>query len=311
MDAERRTSSEERDLRENAPQVRRVLWITLGLNLLVAAAKLTYGYAADIVSLQADGFHSGFDGLANVIGLIAIGLAHKPPDPEHPYGHRKLEVAASLVIGLMVMLGFLEVGRGVWDAAVSGTAPQVSAASYAVVVAALLVSLGVSFYERREGERLNSMILKADSAHTLTDSVAGLSVLLGMYLVDIGIPVGDVLAALAVMFFIGMTAYRVLREGLDVLVDTSYLDPEAVRSLVEEIPEVRSCHYVRSRGMPGHVHVDLHLSLDPQMKLEAAGEILLRVKERLTVHFDDVTDVIVQVEPHKPIHVEDVPEELV
>jgi cation diffusion facilitator family transporter len=296
---------------ETAPQVRRVLWITLLLNVAVAVGKLVYGYANDIVSLQADGFHSIFDGMSNVIGLVALGLAMKPPDPEHPYGHRKLEVAASLVIGLMVTLGFLEVGRGVWEAATSTTAPRISPASYAVVIIAIAVSLGVSWYERRAGERLNSMILKADSAHTFTDSIAGVAVLLGMYLVDVGIEVGDVLAALAVMFFIGMTAYRVLREGIDVLVDTSYLDPEAVRSLVEDITEVRSCHYVRSRGMPGHVHVDLHLTLDPEMRLEEAGEILLRVKARLKGHFADVSDVIVQIEPHKKIHMEDVPEKLV
>lgn len=311
MKTDRQAAPTDEEFGRTAPQVRRVLWITFFLNLAVAAGKLVFGYASDIVSLQADGFHSIFDGMANVIGLVAMGLAMKPPDPEHPYGHRKIEVAASLIIGLMVTLGFLEVGRGVWDAATSDVAPRVTPASYAVVLVALSVSLGVSWYERRAGERLNSMILKADSAHTFTDSIAGVSVLIGMYLVDIGIAVGDVLAALAVMFFIGMTAYRVLREGIDVLVDTSYLDPQVVQQLVEDIDEVKSCHYVRSRGMPGHVHVDLHLTLDPDMRLERAGEILLKVKDRLKGHFADVSDVLVQIEPHKPTYVEDVPEKLV
>ncbi|MFW5968360.1 MAG: cation diffusion facilitator family transporter, partial [Persicimonas sp.] len=277
MPIDRQNATTEAELGENAPKVRRVLWITLFLNLAVAAVKLGWGYSNDIVSLQADGFHSVFDGAANVIGLIAMGLAMKPPDPEHPYGHRKIEGAASLVIGLMVTLGMIEVGRGVWHAAENGTSPTITPAAYGVVLASLLVSLGVSIYERRAGERLNSMILKADSAHTFTDSIAGLSVLVGMYLVEAGMPQGDILAALAVMLFIGMTAYRVLRDGIDVLVDTSYLEPEAVRDIVEQISEVESCHYVRSRGMPGHVHVDLHLTLDPDMTLEEAGEILLRV----------------------------------
>ncbi len=233
MSTERHGAPTDEEFGQTAPQVRRVLWITFFLNLAVAAAKLIYGYMTDIVSLQADGFHSIFDGMANVIGLVAMGLAMKPPDPEHPYGHRKIEVAASLVIGLMVTLGFLEVGRGVWDAATSDVAPKVTAASYVVVLVTLSVSLGVSFYERRAGERLNSMILKADSAHTFTDSIAGVSVLLGMYLVDIGIVVGDVLAALAVMFFIGMTAYRVLREGIDVLVDTLLYSPVTEAMLAE------------------------------------------------------------------------------
>ncbi|MGM0556380.1 MAG: cation diffusion facilitator family transporter [Myxococcota bacterium] len=291
--------------------VQRVLWITLALNLLVAGAKLYFGYAADIVSLQADGFHSIFDGASNIIGLVALGLATKPPDPEHPYGHRKIEVAASFSIGLMVLLGMLEVGRGLWDAAVTGTTPQITFVSYVVVVGAILTSLGVSFYERRAARKYDSMILEADSAHTLTDSLAGMAVLVGIFLVERGVPSADLMAALAVMFFIGVTAYRVLRDGMDVLVDTSLLEPQAVREIVESIEEVESCHYVRSRGMPGHVHVDLHLTLDPEMKLERAGEILLDVKALLKEEFGDVADVIVQIEPHKKIHVEDVPETLV
>lgn len=299
------------DLQHNAPQVRRVLWITLALNLMVAAAKIGFGYYADIVSLQADGFHAVFDGLSNVIGLVAIGLASAPPDPEHPYGHQKIEVAASLAIGLMVILGFIEVGRAVWDAAASGVRPQISPAAYAVVIGSLVISLGVSLYERHMGKKLGSLLLEADSAHTLTDAVAGLAVLGGMYLVQIGVETGDILAALAVMLFIGMTAYRVLREGLDVLVDTSHLDPDEVRRVTETIDEVLSCHYVRSRGMRGHIAIDLHITVDPNMRMDHAGKVLLRVQDRLKAEFAGVSDVVVQIEPHKPVHLEDVPDSLV
>ena len=296
---------------ERSAAVRRVLWITLFLNVAVAAAKIGYGYYSNIISLQADGFHTVFDGLSNVIGLVALGLATKPPDPEHPYGHRRIEVAASLTIGLMVLLGLLEVGRGIWDTANSGTSATVDAGAYAVIIGSIATNLAVGFYERAAGNRLDSMVLQADSAHTLTDSLAGLAVLVGVYLVDRGLEVADILAALAVMMFIGMTAYRVLREGMDVIVDTSYLDPNDVRAVVESVEEVRSCHYVRSRGMPGHIHVDLHMSLDPEMRLDDAGDILLEVQDLLTDRFEGVADVIVQIEPHKRIHVEDVPEKLV
>lgn len=211
----------------------------------------------------------------------------------------------------MVLLGMLEVGRGLWDAAASGNTPNITPISYAVVVGSIITSLSVSLYERRQGKKLGSMILEADSAHTLTDSLAGAAVLIGMLLVQQGFAIADLMAALAVMLFIGITAYRVLREGLDVLVDTSLLDPDDIRSVVESLEPVETCHYVRSRGMPGHVHVDLHISLDPEMKLERAGEILLEVQDMLMREFGDVADVIVQVEPHKRVHVEDVPDQLV
>lgn len=299
------------NLQHIAAQIRRVLWITMFLNFAVAAIKIGYGYFSGIVSLQASGFDSAFDGAANIIGLVAMGFAASPPDPEHPYGHRKLEVAVSLGIGLMVTMGFVEIGRGIWTRAMSGAELQVEPSAYWVVLLSLAVSLGVSIYERRRGKELNSMLLQADAAHTFVDAIASVAVLIGIYIVDQGFPAGDILAALVVMFFVGVTAYRVLREGIDVLVDTSFLDPFKVQKVVEETPQVIKCHYVRSRGMPGHVHLDLHLSMDPETQLDVAGDVMLKVKARLREAFPELADILIQVEPHKPIHVQDVPETLV
>jgi cation diffusion facilitator family transporter len=296
----------------DADRVRLVLWVTLFLNVAVAATQVGYGYWANIISLQADGFHTVFDALSNVIGLVALGIARQPPDMEHPYGHQKLEVAASIVIGLFVLLGFMEVARAIWNAAgTGGAAPEITSAAYGIVVATILVNLSVAGLEHWAGRRYDSMILQSDAAHTASDALASGSVLGGMYLVETGIPVGDVLAALAVMLFIGMTAYRVLRHGLEVIVDSSHLDPHRVCDVVEDVAPVRSCHYVRSRGMPGHIHLDLHLSLDPETPLSEAGEILFDVKARLREHFPDIEDIIVQIEPHEEEHVEDVPDKLV
>ncbi len=303
-------SSTTRQPQSTQHAVRRVLWITLILNVLVAILKLVYGYYANIVSLQADGFHTVFDALSNVIGLVALSLAMRPPDPEHPYGHQKFEVAASLVIGFFIVLGFLEVARGVWAAAAGNASPNISPASYGIVIFTIAVSLIISWYERRAGKRLNSMILISDAAHTFSDALAGVAVLVGILLVDLGMPAGDILAALAVMIFIGSTAFRVLRDGIAVVLDASLLDATTVRNIVQNIPEVRSCHYVRSRGMPGHIHLDLHITLDPDMRLQQAGEILLLVKQKLHQHFPELDDILIQIEPHHPIHYQDVPEQL-
>jgi cation diffusion facilitator family transporter len=296
---------------ERGRQVRRVLWVTLALNIMVAVAKTGYGYWASIISLQADGFHTMFDAANNIIGLVALGIARKPPDREHPYGHKRFEVAASMGIGIMIFLGFLELGRAVWRSAGGGPEPTIGPGAYWIVVITVLVNLGISFWEAREGERLNSMLLKSDAAHTFSDSLAAGAVLVGIYLVDIGFPAGDTIAALAVMGFIGMTAYRVLRETIDVLVDSSFLDPKELQRAVEEHDAVLSCHYVRSRGMSGHIHVDLHLSLDPDTNLRRAGDIMVEVKQALYEDYPNVEDILIQLEPHTEAHVEDVPEKLI
>jgi divalent metal cation (Fe/Co/Zn/Cd) transporter len=75
--------------------IRLVLWVILGLNLAVAAAKYFYGVYNGSISMQADGFHSLFDGTSNVIGLIGLAVAIRPPDRDHPYGHAKYETYAA------------------------------------------------------------------------------------------------------------------------------------------------------------------------------------------------------------------------
>ncbi len=295
----------------NRDGVRRVLILTLTVHLAISAAKLIMGYQAHIVSLQADGLHSLFDALSNVIGLVALGIALRPPDPEHPYGHRKVEVVASLAIGIMLLLALLEVGRGLWTAAAGESIPQIGPLAFVVQIVAITAALCISWYERRKAADYDSMLLEADASHTLTDALAGLSVIAGMTLVTLGFAPGDVLAALIVMGFIAVAAYRVLKNVADVLVDAALLDAGEIREIVEAFDEVLSCHYVRTRGMRGNIHLDLHVTMPPSMTLSEAGVTMLAIKTRLRQHFPDLADIVMQVEPHKPIHYEDVPERLV
>ena len=296
--------------RRNRDGVRRVLIVTLSVHLFISAAKLVVGYQGDIVSLQADGLHSLFDALSNVIGLFALGYALRPPDPEHPYGHRKVEVVASLAIGIMLVLALLEIARGIWGGIHGGRPPQVGALALGVQCAAVVGALVISKYERNRAKHYDSMLLEADSDHTLSDALSGLAVIAGMLLVTWGVPAGDVIAAIVVMVFIGFAAYRVIRTVMDVMVDSAFLDAEEVCEVANRFEEVLSCHYVRSRGMQDSVHLDLHITMAPRKTLEEAGEVMLALKEALRRAFPEVTDIVIQVEPHKPRHYEDVPENL-
>ncbi len=85
-------------------RVRRIFLIVLALNLSVALAKAVFGLLAGSVSMVADALHSGFDSFSNVVGIVALYFAAKPPDPEHPYGPGKIETLGTLVIGAMLLL---------------------------------------------------------------------------------------------------------------------------------------------------------------------------------------------------------------
>ena len=91
--------------------VSRVLVRVLVLNLVVAVAKIAFGYASGAISILSDGFHSLTDSASNVVGLVGVRAARQPPDEDHPYGHRKYETVAAAAVTIFLVLVVVEVLR--------------------------------------------------------------------------------------------------------------------------------------------------------------------------------------------------------
>jgi cation diffusion facilitator family transporter len=149
--------------------VRRVLWITLLLNLVVSGSKIAVGKLTGSLSMVADGYHSLMDGSNNVIGLVVTTFAYAPPDEGHPYGHRKFETAATLFIGLALLGLAYNVVENALSAAGQARLPEIGVINWVVMGVTLGVNLFVAAYEARQGRKLASAYLIADAAHTRSD----------------------------------------------------------------------------------------------------------------------------------------------
>src|SRR3954469_15220540 len=133
--------------------VSRVLTRVLVLNLLVAVAKIVFGYATGAISILSDGFHSLTDTASNVVGLVGVRAARQPPDADHPYGHRKYETVAAASVSAFLILGGIEVRRNALNRLMD-TAPthQITPLSFGVMIATVVINSAVVKYESREGE---------------------------------------------------------------------------------------------------------------------------------------------------------------
>lgn len=276
---------------------RRVLWLVLWLNLLVAAIKLVAAAFAGSLALAADGIHSVLDSASNVVGLWGVRMAAAPPDAGHPYGHRKFEVIASLSIGVLIALAAVEIGRQVFGAFSAPRAPAEPTLIYIAALATLVVNAGVTRYESRKGHALRSPVLLADAAHTYSDLLATTLVLVSALLLSLGVPGADPIVGACVLVLVGRTAYRILREAIDVLVDSARLDEGQVRALVLGVPGVLAVTRVRSRGLHTAVELDLVLAVDGALSLHAAHRIADEVEATLRGALPEVTDIVVHVEP--------------
>ncbi len=277
--------------------IARVLTITLALNLLVAIAKIVFGRLSGSLAISADGLHSLLDASSNVIGLVGISVARRPPDDNHPYGHRKFETFAALGVAGMLFLGCREIlAEGI--ARMRHPVPvEISTAAFAVMGISIAINLLVVRIEGRAGRRLNSEVLTADAAHTQSDVFASLLVIVSFVLQRLGAGWADLAATALIVLLIFRSGVEVLRGTLSTLSDERRIAPDLIETEALLEPGVLEAHNVRSRGASDDVHVDMHILVAPETRLAEAHGIGHRVEDRLRERFPGVTDVVVHIEP--------------
>ena len=283
---------------ERAREVRRVLLLTLLLNFLVCGMKLGYGHWTQSLSMIADGYHSLLDSASNIIGLVALLFAAKPADPGHPYGHRKIEAIAAMLISGMLFLACYEIASSAYERFQSSQSPEVNWGSFAIMLFTIVVNLWVSRYEHRRGHELHSQILTADSAHTRSDVFASISVIIALIAVKFQLWWMDLAAAALIALFVGYSGYRIIIESLNTLLDTAQLDSEEIAALVMTVSGIRKCHHIRTRGNPTAIYMDLNIHVDPELSTEAAHELAHQAIAKLKAKFPQLMDVVVHTEPN-------------
>ena len=273
--------------------LKRVLWV----NLAVALAKIVLGYATGAVSIVSDGFHSLTDSASNVVALIGVSVAKRPPDRNHPYGHRKYETMASLGILVFLIIVMVEVLRAAINRLISGGAPRVFPEGIGLMAVTLVINIFVVQYEQRAGRRLRSELLLADAKHTRSDVLTSGAVLGALIGVWFGYPIIDPLVALLVAGFIGHAGWSIAQEASRILSDEMVIAEDEVRAVVQAVPDVIGCEKIRTRGSADHAFLDLHLWLDGAKSLESAHSTSHVVKDRLMQRFPQLVDVVIHIEP--------------
>jgi cation diffusion facilitator family transporter len=282
---------------ERYSAVVRVLYRVLFLNLAVAIVKIVLGYLTGAVSILSDGFHSLTDSASNVVALVGVSIARRPPDEDHPYGHRKYETFASLGILVFLILVLVQVLGAAYDRLVNGGTPRVFPEGIGIMAITLIVNLFVVAYEEREARRLKSEVLRADARHTRSDVLTSGAVLGALLGVWFGYPLLDPFAAVVVAIFIGRAGWTIAQEASRILADEIVIAESDVRSVVGAVPQVLGCHQIRTRGSADHVFMDLHVWLDGRTPLQSAHATSHIVKDLLMRRFPHVADVVIHIEP--------------
>lgn len=266
--------------------------------MVVMALKAFIGLVTGSLSLLADALHSVTDSANNVLGLVASQFSSPEPDRDHPYGHQKFEAIGALGIAAFLGIACFEILQSAVERIFSQADPvRISETELWLLLIVLGINIFVAFYERSVGRRVGSPILIADAKHTMSDVWVTISVLAGLIGVWAwGLQWLDVVLAFPVALLVFWSGWSVLRENLPWLVDEVAIAPEAIHTVVMQVPGVLNCHSIASRGLLGRqVFIEMHLIVDAS-DVEAAHAITEAVEERLEEEYRPVR-INIHVEP--------------
>ena len=275
-------------------RVARVLWVTFVMNLGVAVAKLFYGMWTHTLAVSADGYHSALDGCSNIVALVGITLARRPPDDDHHYGHQKYEILSAMGISFLLFVAAGQLLYAAIDRLGEGPAAVYSPWGYVILVGTLAINWGVFRWERRVGRELASPILLADAEHTRSDMFATLGAILSVGAISAGWQWVDVLVAGLIGVVIVRAAYGIIGGAIRVLTDRAPID---ATEIVAPFPDALHAHKIRSRGTGDQIFIDLSLHVRPDLSVKEAHDLAHEVEDAIRARFAGVRDVVIHVEP--------------
>lgn len=267
--------------------------------VVLLLAKLIAWFISDSVSMLATLVDSGLDLLASLVNLLAVHHALQPADREHRFGHGKAESLAGLgqamfIAGSAIVLLLQGFSRLVNPQALDKGLEL----GLGVMLISIIATLALVSFQRHVIERTGSTAIKADSLHYKTDLLVNGSVIAALLLTYFGWIYMDPLFAIGIALFILYSAWQIVREAIDLLMDHELPDSERqkIRDLVINHPQAMGFHDLRTRRSGTTVFVQLHLELDETLSLREAHAIADQLEHQVAALFDEA-EVIIHEDP--------------
>ena len=285
-----------------SPQRRTALMSVFAACALIAL-KLATGLATHSLGLVSEAIHSGTDLVAALLTFFAVGLAVRPADPGHQYGHGKAEHLAALaeaafLVAASVLIAYRAVMR------LTSSHPQpVHAAWWALLVVGvvIVIDVGRTSASMSGARRYHSAALASNALHFASDLAGSFAVLAGLLLARAGQPKGDAVAALFVAVLVFGAAGRLMRRNVDVLMDRAPADAEeAARLAIEAIDPPVELRRLRMRQAAGRNFADVVIGVSADAALRQ-GHAAADAVERAVQNALPEADVVVHVEPEEAV----------
>jgi cation diffusion facilitator family transporter len=282
-------------------EIKRITWIGLGINLILAALKFLVGALGKSQAVIADAVHSLSDMVTDFAVLFGVKFWTAPPDEDHPYGHRRIESIITTAIGI----GLVVVAVGIsYNALISIRKTHLGQAGWVALTGpALSVVLKEMLFRWTVtiGNRSKSSAVIANAWHHRSDALSSLPAFIAVAASALKPAWAfiDHIGALIVSLFILKVSWDIIRPALSELADSgaSELERESIKEIAFKVNGVKEVHAIRTRKLGPNLYVDLHILVDPEMSVRLGHDISEEVKKDIIANGPGVIDVVVHLEP--------------
>ncbi|MDA3817637.1 MAG: cation diffusion facilitator family transporter [Prolixibacteraceae bacterium] len=274
-------------------------WLSIVINVILFGIKYWAGVVSGSLALMADAWHTLSDSISSIFVLVSTRFSHKNPDKEHPFGHGRFELVASIFIGvLLVVIALSFIREGIEKYVDKGSANYGWIAIGATVLSVLMKE-GLAQFAFWGHRRTESDILRADGWHHRSDALSSIVILIGIF---IGRYVWWIDAALSVVvaFFLFYAAYDIIKNSISVIIGES-ATPEfeqKVRDVAySSVDKDIFLHHFHLHNYIVHKEITFHIRLPKDLTIEKAYSITKKIevdlREKLdiesTIHVDPLT----------------------
>ena len=273
--------------------------VGIGLNILLFFGKWLAGMISGSIAITADAFNNLSDAGSSIITLIGFRLSGQEPDPEHPFGHGRMEYISGLLVSIAILVMGFEL---IWSSIGKLRSPEPIESStlvFGILIASILVKLYMFFYNHSLSKKIESAAMKATSVDSLSDTVATTLVLIATLISKYTGLLLDGWFGILVGLFILYTGGSTLKETIDLL-----LGQPPKQEFIDEIKEIVLGHsmvhgvhdlIVHDYG-PGRVMISLHAEVDVNGDIQDIHEQIDHIEHELqkklhcsaTIHMDPI-----------------------
>ncbi len=272
---------------------------SLAINVFLFILKIFAGIFGRSQALIADALNSLLDIVANIVVWFGIGIAKKPPDKDHPYGHGNADNLAAIFVAVVLFITGAYIGREAIHAIIHGefTEPTflaTAAAAFTIIIKEILYR-----YTLRIGKEFKSPAVIANAYDHRSDVVVSLGTLVGIVIAQTKYPILDPIAGLWVTFFILKQGVKVIRENIQTLMVASPgvgIEDE-IRNYITNLEGVNGVRWIKGRLIGPSYYIDVVVQVCDDISVREGHDIASQVKVAVRKSFADVIDVLVHIEP--------------